>query len=408
MANTTSMTQMSGLRRYVAVLRAPGVGGPAAGAGLASLPIGMLGLGVLLLMRQFGSGFAEAGLVVGLLGAGTGVGMAVQGRLIDRFGQPRVLLPVASLQLAAIVVLVVAIRGQAPTWANGGLALAAGLCEPQVGSSLRGLWPALVPAELGDTAHAVSSVLFAGPVLLGPLVLAGLLATGSATVAVLAAGGCFAGGAGLLARSRAARSWRPPPAPDRGPLGALSSPGVRIVTAVSAAQGLITGLLQVPAAAAATLQGAPGRAPLLYAALSAGGLLGTVGYGARRWAGSPARRLALLLGLVAVAGVGCAAAAAKLSLLPLGLFAVGLAIGPAGLCCYAVLQALTGREPGVEAFTAVTAAGVGAFAAGTAAAGLVVARAGPATAFLAAAAVAALAALLLAVRRRTVSGPWTT
>lgn len=328
--------------------------------------------------------------------------MAVQGRLIDRFRQPPVLLPAAALQLAAVAVLVLAIRGQAPTWLTGGVAVAAGLSEPQVGGSLRGLWPGLVRPGLQDTATAVSSVLFVGPVLLGPLVLAGLLAAGSPTVAVVTAAGCFAAGTWVLARSRAARSWRPAAAPSRGLFGALSKPGVRTVTAISAAQGMVTGLLQVPAAAAAAVHGVPGRAPLLYAALSAGSLVGTLGYGARQWTGSVVRRLTVLLGLVAVAAVGCAAAAASLLWLGMAVLVVGLVIGPVGVCCYALVDALAGRGAGVEAFTTITAAGVGAFAAGTAAAGLVVDRTGPTTAFLTAAAVAFSGGLLLRVRRATV------
>lgn len=408
MTNVTSSTPSSGLKRYVAVLRRPGVGRPAVGTALASLPIGMLGLAVLLLVRQSGSGFADAGIVVGLLGVGTGVGMAAQGRLIDRLGQPRVLLPAASVELVAVAFLVMAVDGGAPTWLTGGLALVTGLSEPQVGGSLRGLWPGLVPAELRDTANALSSVLFAGPVLLGPLVVAVLVAMGGPAVAVLAGGGCCAAGTWLLARSRSARSWRPEAAPGRGLFGALRSPGVRTVTVISAGQGMVTAFLQIPAAAAAAVTGAPGRAPLLYAALSAGSLLGTVGYGAHRWTLSLVRQLIVLLGMVAAAGVVCAATATSLPLLAGGLFVVGLALGPTGVCCYALVEALPGRGTGVEAFTTITAAGVGAFAAGTAAAGFVVERTGPATAFLVAAVVACAAGAALGVRPRSVSAGSTT
>lgn len=60
----------SGLRAYLSVLRLSTVRRPAAGAALASLPIGMLGLAVLLLVQRSSPGFAAAGLVVGLLGLG--------------------------------------------------------------------------------------------------------------------------------------------------------------------------------------------------------------------------------------------------------------------------------------------------------------------------------------------------
>jgi hypothetical protein len=175
------------------------------------------------------------------------------------------------------------------------LAFVAGACEPQVGGALRALWPSLAPPRLRPTAMAWSSILLEAPVLAGPLLLAPALALTGAAGAVLCCGGCFAVGALLLATSRPARSWRAGPRDDVGLLGALSSPAVRLLTAVAAAVGGVAGLTQFSAAAVANSAGAPGRATLLYAALSAGSLIGATAYGAHRWSGSPTRRLALML-----------------------------------------------------------------------------------------------------------------
>lgn len=398
----STTTRAHGLSRYLVVLRRPGVGRPAVGAAVASLPIGMLGLAVLLLVAQSGSGFTGAGLVVGALGVGTGIGMVVQGRLIDRFGPPRVLLPFAAVQAAAVVALVGAVRSGAPTGAVIACAVVAGGCEPQVGSSLRALWADLVPAADRSAATAVSSLLFEGPVLLGPLLLAGLLRVGDPAVAVLAAAACFAVGTGVLARSPAARRWRPPARRLRSVAGALSSPVVRTIALITAVQGLVTGLVQVTATAAATAHATPGRAPLLYAALSVGSLLGTLAYGTRHRTGPPAHQLGGLLAVAAAAAVGCAVAPG-LGWLACGLFTVGLAVGPVAVCCFTAVDVLAPAGAVVEAFTTVTATGLGGFAAGTAAAGLLVTDAAPGAGFLAAAAIAGLTVVAVVFRRRTLS-----
>lgn len=184
-------TPSSVLRPYLLLLRRPGVAGPAAGAALASLPIGMAGLAVLLLLRQSNADFTTAGLVVGRMGAGTAAGMVAQGRLIDRFGQPRVLVAAAAAQAAGLTGLVVAVPAGAPVWLLGILAFVGGAGEPQIGASLRALWPGLVPVGQRAAATSLSSLLFEGPVLLGPLLVVGLLAVTGPGLVVLLCLGCF-------------------------------------------------------------------------------------------------------------------------------------------------------------------------------------------------------------------------
>lgn len=393
----------SGLRAYLSVLRLSTVRRPAAGAALASLPIGMLGLAVLLLVQRSSPGFAAAGLVVGLLSLGTGVGMAVQGRLIDRWGQPRVLLSAASVQLIALSALVFAAHAGAEAWLLGLLALFAGAGEPQVGASLRALWTDLVPDNERQVATALSSMLFEGPVVLGPLLLVALLLFMSPAGVVLVCAVCFAVGTLVLIGSTASRSWRSTTRRS-STFGALASAGIRTTTAIAATQGLLTGLLQVPAAAAASNHGTPSAAGLLYAALSAGSLIGTVIYGARRWSGLPAHRLSALLIATTAAVAGCALASSLLTL-ALALFAVGACLGPVAVTYFGLVDELAPPGTVVEAFTTTTAAALAAFAGGAAAAGILVDHVGTSGAFLTGAAAAGASSALVALRRRTLAQP---
>lgn len=386
-------------RSYLDVLRLPHAGRPAFGAVVAALPIGVLGLAVLLMVQRAEAGFAAAGLVVGCLGLGTGLGMAMQGRLIDRWGQPPVLVGAAAVELSALVGLVIAAQAQASTWFLGFLAALAGAGEPQVVASLRALWADLVPDELRQVATATSTLLFEAPVLVGPLLLVVLLAVVPPSVVVLACGACFALGAVVMSTSSASRSWRNTMR-RTGLLGPLASAGIRTVVVVTAGQGLFTGFLQVPAAAAAAEAGAADRAGLLYAALSAGSLLGAAVFGARR---PPTCAVPTLTGLLFAAS-GAAAASAfapTLPLLAVGLVAVGSCFGPMAVLCFGLTDRLAPPGTVVEAFTLVTAASLGAFALGTAAAGFVVDRAGATAGFITAAGIGVGLLGLIALRRRT-------
>jgi MFS family permease len=215
--------------------------------------------------------------------------------------------------------------------------------------------------------------------------------------AVLWCGGCFAVGAVLLATSGPARSWHAGTREEVGPLGALASPQVRRLTAVAAAVGAAGGFTQFSAATLANTGGAPQRAAWLYAAMSVGSLIGAVGYGARRWRGSPGRRLAVMLGGLCVASLGCTAAPG-LAYLGIGLFLSGLLLGSLMVACFSMVAEHIPSGTEVGGFTTLIAASLAASAAATATAGLVTEAAGPTATLLIAAAIA-LAALPIALAR---------
>ncbi|BCY08837.1 MFS transporter [Actinoplanes sp. L3-i22] len=375
------------------VLRRPGVRRPTAGAVIASMPIGMLNLAVLLLVQRSQGRFATAGLAVGMLGAGTAVGMVVQGRLIDRFGQTWVLLAATGAQSFAMIGLVVAGRsGAVPTVLV--CAFLSGACEPQVNASLRALWPGLVPPRLLPAAMTLSSVLFEAPVLLGPLLLTAIVPATGPAVAILLCAVLFAAGTVILATSSASRAWRGEGRRD-DLAGALASPGVRTALLFAVGHGVIFGVVQVSAAARFT-----GYAGFMYAAVSAGSLSGAMLAGTRLQGGRPAVRMAVLTVLCAVA-LGAASQAATPVTFAVSLLALGSCLGPAGVLGYSLVGRLAPPGHTVEAFTTITAAGLGAVAVGASVAGAVADRFGTADALLATAAGAPLLALLLIARRRS-------
>jgi predicted MFS family arabinose efflux permease len=361
-----------GLRAYLTVLRSPGVLVPAIGAAMASVPVGMLGLSLLLLVQQRGDGFAAAGLVVAMLGIGTGVGMIVQGRLLDLIRPGRVLGASALLRAASSVAFVAAAGHGLPSVALAAFALVIGLGEPQVSSALRAMWPTLVRRELLPAANALSSVLFELPVVAGPLLLAVVIAVLPVEAAILAAAAFSVAGAGMFTRSAAGRRRRNrPAAPAGGLLGPLSLPAVRVIVCTMMAPGAALGAVQVASAAKVAVAGAAAeQTGVVFAALTAGSLLATVLYGAvvRPRAG---RRLLPVLLTGQAACLAVMAVTSEVGSLVACAFAFGLLSGPVAVRCFVDLERAAPRAP-AAAVTTVIAAGLAATSAGSAAAGWVI------------------------------------
>src|ERR687897_2526356 len=82
-----------GLARYRALFHVPHVRRLVLSGLLARLPMGMVGLALLLLVRERGGSYAAAGAVSGAYFVATAVGAPVAGRVVDRRGQTRILLP---------------------------------------------------------------------------------------------------------------------------------------------------------------------------------------------------------------------------------------------------------------------------------------------------------------------------
>jgi MFS family permease len=388
----------TGARRYRALLTLPGARAPLIASVAGSMPIGMFGLAILLLVRDATGSFADAGRVVGVFGLANALGAVAQGRLMDRHGQPRVLRVAGAGHLLALVVLVIAATRGAPLWALGAGAAGAGACLPQVPSAMRSLWSALVDdEERRQTAYALVTIVFEVSVVTAPVLVAGIATVASPAAAVLVAAALGSGGAFAFAATRASRGWRAG-APSVGWAGPLAAAGMRALFAVLLLVGTAIGVVQVALPAFAAQHGSAEAGGFLLAALSAGSLAGGVVYGARAWPGPPGTRLAVLvLGLAA----GCAllAAAAAPWSLAVVLLVIGLLLGPTTVVCSALLDTVAPEGTVTEAFAVMVMGLVAGTAAGNAVGGAIVEDGSYRTAALAAAAIAALGAVWAVGRR---------
>ena len=288
----------AGVQRYRALVGIRGVRAPLVLSTLGSIPIGMYGLAILLLMRDAGSSYAEAGWIVGAFSLANAFGAVAQGRLMDRFGQTGVLRMAAGAHLPALIGLVVAADAGASAWVVALCALCGGASLPQLPAAMRSLWNMLVrEPELRATAYALVAVVFEVAVVTAPALAAGIAALWSPPVAVLVAGTLAVGSALGFTLTGPSRAWRGTPH-DVGWLGPLGAPGMRTVFGALVAFGAAVGIVQVAVPAFADERGAATTGGLLLAALSAGSLAGGLLYGGRTWPGTlPVRLPVLLTGL---------------------------------------------------------------------------------------------------------------
>ena len=389
-------------RRYRVLLAIPGARTPVVLSALGSLPIGMFGLAILLLVRDASGSFAQAGRVVGVFSLANAIGAVAQGRMMDRLGQTRVLRGAALLHLPALVALVASAKAGAPVWALALLALWGGATIPQVPAAMRSLWGMLVlDSERRETAYALVSIVFEVGVVTAPALVAAIVAVSSPSVAVLAAAALGTGAALTFAATGASTRWRGT-RHDAGPFGPLHATGMRTVLLVLALFGAALGVVQVAVPAFALRTGSAATGGVLLAALSAGSLIGGFVYGARSWPGALARRLCFVL-LALGGGIAALALAGSLPALAALLALSGLLVAPTASIASTLLDTVAPAGTVTEAFAAMVMGVVAGTAAGNALGGTLVESASYQTAVLVGGALAVTGSVVVVARRRTLA-----
>jgi predicted MFS family arabinose efflux permease len=387
---------------YLDLLRLPGAARLAFAALVGRIPISMVPLAYILLLRAVGDSFAVAGAVAASVAIAGGLAAVPQGRLVDRLGQPRVLISFGVLHTATLLAVLLAARGGAAPWALIALAALDGLTIPPLSGSMRALWPVMTGGgERLETAFALEAVLQEGFYIAGPLVVGGLVAIASPDAAVVAAAALTFAGTVLFATSPLSRAQRGGRSPA-GRLGALAAPGLRTLVLVLLPVGVAFGAIEVAVPAFAENHGSRATAGVLLAVWGLGSMLGGLWYGTRRWETPPGRRFAAILAVLplAMAPVGLAGSPAALGVL---LVVAGAPIAPAFTTAYTLVNRLAPPGAITEAFTVTTTAVVAGIALGNAAAGALVESIGPGWTFVAAAAVSGLAPATALGRRRSLA-----
>ncbi len=333
---------------YGVLLRLSVVRWQVAAGVIAQMTQGAATVAIILLVREHTGSLALAGGVASALWIAAGIARPLQGRLIDRQGASRVMAVCGVAHPAALVGIVGCSRVQGLGWLLVVLGVLAGLALPPVSTSMRIEWGEIVSAEERTAAYSLVYLTQELALLLGPLLLAAVIAASSVSVALIAVAVLTAGGTlGFAASIRTSGDRRSRPPTFGG--SPLRAPGIRVLLAVALLLGGVIGALQVAAATLAAAQRAPAAAGLLVACLSIGGIIGAAIYGTRRWQATPWRRLLLLLALLTTS---LALMTATLSLVAIGVLVLlaGLPLNPALSTFSLLVDQHASGGAGAEAF----------------------------------------------------------
>jgi Major Facilitator Superfamily len=356
---------------YRTLLRAPGATAFFLTAAVGRVGIAMTSLGIVWLVHARTGSYATAGLVTGGFAVAESMAGPQLARLIDRFGQSRVLPPALLAHGMAVATLLALVAAGAPDWLMTVGGVLAGATIPQLGALSAARWAALLHGERAaalPTAFALESLAnevayLAGPALVSILGASGYPAVGTmlAAALIVAGGLCFA----------AQRRTAPPTsgAARPGPTGrSLLRPGFAVLVGVNLAIGGFFGAIPISVTAFAVEHGAAGTAAALLAASSCASLLAGWLYGLRWWRTAPRVQLAVVAAGLAIGCLPLLVVGSPLEL-GLGVALTGLAIPLILVLCSVLAEAAVDRAVLTQAFVWLNSASAAGSAGAAAAAG---------------------------------------
>jgi MFS family permease len=344
---------------YRALFAAPGSTAFSAAGLVGRMPLSMMGVGIVTMVSRLTGRYGLAGALSATLALSAALLGPQISRLVDRYGQRRVLRPATLVALAAAAGLLLAAHRRAPDWTL--FVCAAGIgTVPSLGAMIRARWAVIYRGTPHlHTAYSFESVVDEVCFIFGPILSIGLSTRWFPEAGPLLAA-CFLAAGVLWLTSQRATEPAPHPRGQHGGGTALSSPGLQVLVGTFAATGALFGAVDVVTVAFADERGHQGAASVVLALYAAGSCTAGLAFGLLRPAGAPERRW--LLGV-------CAMAVSMIPLLLVGnlpslavaLFVAGLTIAPTMITTMALVEQHVPRAQLTEGMTWVStglAAGV--------------------------------------------------
>ncbi|MFD9984282.1 MFS transporter [Streptomyces massasporeus] len=387
---------------YLEILRARHAARLLVGTLVGRLPNATAAIAIVLFVRAEGGTYSLAGALAAVYGVANAVGQPVLGRIVDLRGQPRVQLPAAALSALAMALFAFSGIGSLPL---AYVAVAgAGLFTPPLEGGLRALWPSVLRREdQVHTAYAMDAVAQEVMFTVGPLLVTLCVSLWSAQAALLVLNVIGVLGALSVVVSPPSRAWRSAPREAHW-LGALRSAGLLALLAAFLFIGMALGSITVASVPYADAHGGDAVYGWLMAALGFGALVGGSVYGARQWAGEPARRLQVLVALLVVCYLPLMLMPDAVPMVALTALA-GVFLAPAIACAFVLVDRHAPRGTVTEAFSwLVTTFTVG-HSVGAGVAGPVVEAGGALWGFAVPGVAGGVSLLVLAATGRVVAAP---
>ncbi|MBT2676999.1 MFS transporter [Streptomyces sp. ISL-14] len=359
---------------YRALFAAPGTKRFTAAGFLGRMPLSMMGIGVVTMVSQLTGRYGLAGALSATIALSAAVAGPQVSRLVDQYGQRRVLRPATLISLVAGAVLLFAAHYGWPDWVLFVACVGIG-CVPSVGAMTRARWAALYrETPQLHTAYSFESVIDEVCFIFGPIISIGLSTAWFPEAGPLLAGCFLAVGVFWLTAQRATEP-APHPREQRGGSSALRAPGLQVLVATFVATGAIFGSVDVVTVAFADEQGHKGAASVVLALYAAGSCAAGLVFGLLRFKGAPEPRWLLGICAMAVSMIPLLLVG-NLPLLAVALFASGMAVAPTMITTMSLIEKHVPRAQLTEGMTWVSTGLAVGVALGSSAAGWVIDAAG--------------------------------
>ncbi|HEX4813640.1 MAG TPA: MFS transporter [Nonomuraea sp.] len=302
------------------------------------MPMSMIGIGIVLLISALTESYATAGAVAATMNVAFAVAAPLSSRLVDRFGQSRVIPPFAAVNALALAAIMLCGLFGLPEWTLYAAGLVVGATSMSVGSMVRARWSVIHGGSKQlHTAFAFESVVDEVIFVTGPAVVTVLATALNPYMGLLVA--LVLMFTGLLALA-AQRRTEPPVQPVRTVNGTpILIPGIALLSCVYLAMGAVFGSVDLTTVAFAEEQGVKGAAGFLLAAFAGGSMVSGLWFGSRHWRISLRRRFVralclFALGLLPISFIGDARVMAA------ALFLAGFAISPTLITGFSLTERL--------------------------------------------------------------------
>ncbi len=338
------------LRPYRRLLATPGGRVFSTAGFVARMPIAMIGLGIVLLVVSRGGRYGTAGALSATFAVVNAFATPAVSRLVDRFGQRRILTPAIAVGATGVLIFVILVTVDAPLWSFYLSIAVAGSAWPSIGSLVRARWSHVLGTDPRvHTAYAYESVLDEATFVLGPLIVT-LLATRVAPQAGLLTAVLLlsAGSVAMLAH----RDSEPRPAPADGGThpSALTSPGLPWLMLVLLFVGGVFGSVEISAVAFADEAGNRSTAGLLLACYAGGSMISGLLFGAVTWRVSARRRLLLGAAMMTATATTLPWIDSE-PLLGAALFLAGVGIAPTLISAFSLVERIVPARNVTEGLT---------------------------------------------------------
>jgi len=336
---------------YAQVLRRPGAIRFTAAGFLARMQMSMAGLGSVMLLSVERGSFAVAGTVSAIYALSAALIGPQISRLIDVFGQSRVLPVQLIVHVPAIVGMIVVALTTDLNWPIYVLALVAGAAQPSVGPLVRARWSAqLHGTSLLRTAFAWESLVDEAVFILGPpLATIVALQVAPSAALVLATTMLVIGTILLLTQ----RSTEPKPSGRRNAAKgrpAILLPGVGGIAAIFVLLGGIFGSFEVTTVAFTREEGVAEAAGLLLALYAVGSLTAGLIFGAMAIKASLVRQFMISVAALALVTLPLPFLS-TVWLVAAGLFVAGVACSPVLISGMALIERVVPANRLTESMT---------------------------------------------------------